>query len=112
MKVEIRDKQALSRLSLVDIRGYLTSSGWTYEGRYGDVASIFVTTDTSGRRHELLLPMREDFRDFADRISDIIFTISMVENREQLSVFYDLIKSGFDVLRFRASLSDDIGTIA
>lgn len=112
MKVEIKDAEALSRLSLVDVRGYLTSQGWTPAGRYGEVATIFAKIDASGKTQEILLPMNEVLRDYPERMGDIVATISDVEGREQLSIYYDLIKSGFDVVRFRALDADEAGTIS
>lgn len=112
MRVEIRDKEALSRLSLIDIRGYLVSLGWKLTGSYGDVATVFEKTDGRGREFELLLPKREELADYAERIADVVATLSSVEGREQLSIYYDLVKSGFDVMRFRASEADEAGTIA
>ena len=111
MKLEIKDRDAFRRLSLVDVRAYLTSQGWSSEGAYGSVATIFSKIVVSGRRHEVLLPMRSEYVDYAARMADIVSEISVVEDRSQLVVFYDLIKSGFDVIRFRAPQADDAGTI-
>jgi hypothetical protein len=112
MRVQIRDRDALSQLSLVDVRSYLTSQGWHPKGRYGTVATIFVNTDRDGREVEILLPIRAELGDYAARMGDVVETLSEVERRPQLLVFADLIKSGFDVLRFRAVEADDAGTIA
>jgi hypothetical protein len=112
MRVQIRDRDALSQLSLVDVRAYLASQGWQAKGRYGTVATIYVKTDNTGREFEILLPIREELGDYAARMGEVVETLSEVEGRAQLSVFADLIKSGFDVLRFRAIEADDAGTIA
>lgn len=111
MRVEIRDAQALAGLSLVDVRAYLVTQGWRPEGRYGEVATIFVVRDSMGREHETLLPLREDIADFPTRMADIIASIAEVEGRPQLSVYSDLVRSGFDILRLRAFAADDAGTI-
>ncbi len=112
MRVEIRDQEALARLSLLDVRAYLSSQRWIAVGRYGGVASIYQRKDDSGRSHELLLPMREDLADYAARMGDIVGTVALVEDRSEISVFHDLVRSGFDVVRFRAPNADDAGTIA
>src|SRR5262245_39671441 len=112
MRVQIKDRDALSQLSLVDVRAYLTSQGWIAKGRYGSVATIYSKAVGSGHEFEILLPIREELRDYAVRMGDVVDTLSEAEGRTQLSVFADLIKSGFDVLRFRASEADDAGTIA
>lgn len=110
MKADIRDIQALSRLSLLDVRAYLESQGWNSVGRYGSAATIYRKMTDAGDG-ELLLPMGEQFADYPQRMRDVVVALSAVENRSQLEVFHDLIKSGFDVLRVRAPQADDAGTI-
>jgi hypothetical protein len=112
MKVQIRDPDALSQLSLVDVRAYLTSQGWSSKGRYGAVAVIYSKRTEDGREIEILLPMCEELGDYAARMGEVVDTLSQTEHRTQMSVYSDLIKSGFDVLRFRAIQADDAGTIA
>jgi hypothetical protein len=90
MRVQIRDRDALSRLSLVDVRAYLTSRGWNVKGRYGSVGMIYSRTTADGRELELLLPAREELGDYAARMGDVIEVLSEVEGRDQLSVFSDL----------------------
>lgn len=111
MKVHITDKVALQKLSLLDVRGYLLTQGWVDSGRYGQVATIFSRRGDAGRDHELLLPIKEDVADFADRMSDIVGSLAVVEGRPEISIFQDLVRSGFDVLRFRAPDADEAGTI-
>jgi len=90
MRVQIRDRDALSRLSLVDVRAYLASRGWNVKGRYGSVGTIYSMTTADGRELELLLPTREDLGDYAARMGDVVEVLSEVEGRDQLSVFSDL----------------------
>jgi hypothetical protein len=112
MRVQIKDRDALAQLSLVDVRAYLTSQGWHAKGRYGSVATIYARAGIGGRESEILLPIREELGDYAVRMGEVVEALSEVEGRTQLSVFADLIKSGFDVLRFRAIEADGAGTIA
>jgi hypothetical protein len=111
MKVTIQDRDALQRLSLVDVRAYLEAQSWSAVGRYGDVATIFENKNLSGSSFEILLPIQENVADFAARMSDAVTVLSQVEDRDEISVFHDLIKSGFDVVRFRAPNADNAGTI-
>lgn len=90
MRVQIRDRDALAQLALVDVRAYLTAHGWQAKGPYGSVATIYVKADGGRREHEILLPAREDLGDYAARMGDIVGTLSDVEGRSQLSVFADL----------------------
>ncbi len=90
MRVQIRDRDALSRLSLVDVRAYLSSRGWTVKGRYGSVGTIYSKTTADGSEIELLLPTREELGDYAARMGDVVEVLSEFEGRDQLSVFSDL----------------------
>ncbi len=111
MKVRITDLKALSQLSLVDVRGYLNAQGWIQSGRYGKVATIFSKTGLDNEQQEILLPLKEEFADFSARMADVVGTLADIENRTEVAIYRDLVKSGFDVVRFRAPDADDSGTI-
>ena len=111
MKVKIADKAALARLSLLDVRSYLESQRWRSERRYGNVANVYSAIGRDGETVELLLPLREDVADYAARMGDVVATLAEVEDRSEEAVYGDLVRSGFDVIRFRAPNADDAGTI-
>jgi hypothetical protein len=73
---------------------------------------IMSTKGPDGRDREVLLPMREDLADYAARMGDIVESLSEVEARDEISIYHDLVRSGFDVVRFRAPNADNAGTIA
>lgn len=111
MKASIEDEVALRSLSAVNARGYLISRGWKDAGRYGANASILSIVDHSGREWQTLLPVREQVADYAERMAELLHVVASVESRSQLSVFNDLMLSGFDVVRLRAPIADAQGTI-
>jgi hypothetical protein len=111
MRVEIRDADALTKLSLVDVRAYLASQGWQQEGRYGDVATVYSKRISKTKDFEILLPLHEQLGDYAQRMGDVVAVLAESEGRDQLPVFNDLIKSGFDIVRFRAPEAGEAGTI-
>jgi hypothetical protein len=90
MRVQIRDRDALSRLSLVDVRAHLASRDWNVKGPYGSVGTIYAMATADGREVELLLPNREELADYAARMGDVVEVLSEVEGRDQLSVYSDL----------------------
>jgi hypothetical protein len=90
MRVQIRDRDALSRISLVEVRAYLPARGWTVKGRYGSVGTIYSRTTADGSEIELLLPTREELGDYAARMGDVVEVLSEFEGRGQLSVYADL----------------------
>ena len=59
MIVQIRDRAALSTLSIVSLRSYLESRGWNNEGPWGQRPATIYTKDHGGRTWEILAPTRE-----------------------------------------------------
>ena len=58
MLVQIRDRAALSSLSIVGLRSYLTSHGWSDEGALGKRPATIYAKEHGGRSWELLVPLR------------------------------------------------------
>ena len=101
MRVDIRDRKALSSLSLLSLRTYLKSRHWVDEGDWGNRATLF-SKEHEGRRWEILCPFRDTFADFAEAIAEAIAVLATVENRSQLDVFHDLEGTGADVIHMRS----------
>ena len=55
MRVDIRDREALSSLSLLSLRTYLKSRQWVDEGDWGNRATLF-SKEHEERRWEILCP--------------------------------------------------------
>ena len=89
MKVQIRDREALSSLSHLSLRAHLMARKWVDEGEYRNRATIF-TMDCDGRKWEILCPHRDTFADYAERMAEAVATLAIVEDRSQLDVFHDL----------------------
>lgn len=89
MKVQIRDREALSSLSLSSLRAYLKSQGWVDEGEWGNRATIY-STKYKGQRWEYLCPLRDTIADYAESMAEAVEMIATVEERSQLDVFHDL----------------------
>ena len=101
MRVDIRDRKALSSLSLLSLRTYLKSRHWVDEGDWGNRASLF-SKEHEGRRWEILCPFRDTSADFAEAMAEAIAVLATVENRSQLDVFHDLEGTGADVIHMRS----------
>lgn len=97
MRVDIRDREALSSLSLLSLRTYLKSRQWIDEGDWGNRATLF-SKDHEGRKWEILSPFQDTFADFAEAMGEAIAVLATVENRSQLDVFHDLKRTGADVI--------------
>ena len=101
MDVKITDSTALRRISPAMTRAYLKTQGWiqeeTWQGR------IVVWSKTQGEEvREIMAPLREQSDVYAMRMSEAVATISEVEERSQLDIYYDLIGAGADIIRLRS----------
>lgn len=101
MRVDIRDREALSSLSLLNLRTYLRSRQWIDEGDWGERATRFCKTH-EGKKWEILSPIQDTFADFAEAMGEAIAVLATVENRSQLDVFHDLKRTGADVIHMRS----------
>ena len=103
MIVEIRDRHALSSISIFSLRAYLNTRGWTDEGTWGDrPISIFVR-EHAGRTWEILIPHRDTIGGYAGNMLESLAVLANVEERSQLDVFYDLKAASADVIRVQSS---------
>lgn len=112
MKLTIHDQDAMQTLSPIDVRAYLINQGWTDVGRIGDKASIYTQTDNDGRQWEILLPIRTDVADYAERMAETVSTVARLEARSEIEIYADFIAAGNDIIRLRAPEADEQGTIA
>ncbi len=96
---QIRDRAALSSLSIVSLRSYLNSCGWNNEGPWGGRPAIIYAKEHEGQRWEILVPIRDTISDYAESMAQSVGVLAAVEERSQLDVFYDLSASGADVIR-------------
>lgn len=102
MQVQIRDRAALSSLSVVALRSYLDSRGWENEGPWGDRPAIIYAKTDAGRTWEVLVPIRDTVADYAENMAQSVAVLATVEERSQLDVFNDLQGARSDVVRMRS----------
>ena len=95
MKVQIRDREALSSLTTLNLRAYLKSQGWADAGQWGERATIHVK-EYAGRDWEILVPLRDTVADYAESMAETVEILATVEERSQLDVFNDLADSTTD----------------
>src|SRR6266699_3742189 len=109
MRATVRDSQALRSVNPDDLEQYLASHGWI-AANHRDLLGAIYNRTIEGNDFELLVPLTRDLRDFAERISDILRTLEVVEQRSQLQILSDLTSARADVVRIRRPDADD-GTI-
>ena len=94
VNVQIRDREALSSISIVNIRAYLNSHGWTDAGTWGERAITIFAKEHGGRTWEILVPHRDTIGGYAENMDNSVAVLSAVEERSELDVFYDLADAG------------------
>ena len=100
MNVQIRDGAALSQVSPAQLRAYLKANGWVRDESRTDRLSVWLKgTDDPSRF--VFLSLQEHSDAYGQRIAEAVKTLSEVEGRSQLAVYYDLLAAGSDVLRLR-----------
>jgi hypothetical protein len=108
MKATVRDSEALRAVRPEDLAQYLVSHKW-HPIQHGSLGAIY-TRQFDGFDHELLVPLTRELGDFADRISEILHTLEIVEKRSQVQILSDLACISADVIRIRRAEATD-GTI-
>ncbi len=100
MDVQIRDTEALRRVSPTMLRAYLEAHDWVHEQTWRD--RILVWSGTHGEDvREILMPLREQSDTYGVRIAEAVEVLTVAEERSQIEVYYDLIGAGADVIRLR-----------
>ena len=101
MDVQIRDADALRRVSPTMLRAYLEAHDWVQEQTWRD--RILVWSNAAGEAvREILMPLREQSDTYGVRIAEAVAALAVMEERSQLEVYYDLLGAGADVIRLRS----------
>jgi hypothetical protein len=94
MKVTIKDSQILKTVQPDVIQAHLQATGWQEAGRiYNDTGAIWRLKKDTTDEYEILLPLQHNLGDYAERISDILKTLEIVENRHQVDILSEFITS-------------------
>lgn len=92
MKVITKDSQILKSVSPDVLQAHLQATGWHETGRiYNDAGAIWRLKKDAATEYEILLPLQRDLGDYAERINDILKTLSVVENRDQVDILSEFI---------------------
>ena len=99
MIVLIRDRDALSSVSIENMRDYLSSVGWADTGRWGERPISVFATERHGRTWEILVPHRKAIGGYAENVANTLEILAKVEDRSELDVFHDIMNAGSDIIR-------------
>jgi hypothetical protein len=108
MRVRILDKAALEAISPAAVRAYLVYEGWNHLEPYGEFSAIYTREESS---EELIVPVSTAIADYASAIGAALHFLALFENRDELTIYGDLVRADRDVIRVRAPEAADDGSI-
>ena len=94
MRVQIRDRDALSSISIANMRAYLTAAGWEDTRRWGECPINVFAIERRGRTWEVLVPHYADIGGYAENLANTLEVLEAVEDRSQLALFQDMANAG------------------
>ena len=103
MRVDIRDARALLSVSPVAISAYARGEGWTRLEPYGDHSDVYAADGLP----EIIIPRTQRLGDYARVVATLIEIFANASERDELSIYRDLLTADRDVIRVRASESAD-----
>lgn len=103
MKVDIRDTAALQAISPGALSAYARASGWGKVGTYGAHSDVY----TAQGLPELILPRTQRLGDYTSVVSQLIAIFARVAERDEISLYNDLLTANRDVVRVRVGESED-----
>ena len=92
-----------ARLRPDDVLRYLAATGWHRSRDYGrgEIWALHTVPGANGHPYEVLVPLDQRLRDYPLRMSDLLETLAVAEQRDQDSVLGDLDLRWADVLYVR-----------
>ena len=103
MKVDIQDAAALRAISPSVLSAYARAAGWSRLESYGDYSDVYAAAELP----EIILPRTARLGDYSSVVSQLIKIFARVAERDELSLYRDLVISDRDVIRVRIAESAD-----
>ena len=101
MNATIRDKSVLEAIRPMEAAAYLRANGWTVAKEEPGKFSVWNKSANSDEPFEVVLLLDRHYRDFALRMSDLLQTLQIVEQRSELDILSDIQTASADVVRVR-----------
>ena len=101
MKAIITDIKALQSLGPAEVALYLKTHEWKLSREIGNKGAVWQKNQGTPHAPELLLPLRHDLDDYAERMAEVLQTLEIDEGRSQLDVLRDITDSTADIVRIR-----------
>jgi len=102
MKLNNKSEELAREITPTRIRKYLLGTGWKEDTVWKadakkDTINIFYYKDN--HQDQILLPEDTDFLDYARRIKELIEHLASLQNRDEVSIFNELLLPASDVIR-------------
>ncbi len=110
MKAHLLDEVALRAINPTALRAYLLYEGWRRTESFGQFSEVYAR-ENERDTGELLIPVTTEIGDYASAVGEAIRFISRFENRDEFTIYSDLVRADRDVIRVRAPDADDDGSI-
>ena len=108
MKAQILDAESLRAISPAALAAFAREEGWSKAESFGTHADVYAGSG----RSEIILPRTDLLADYASAVSRLIEVFSKFTDRGQLTTYRDLVGADRDVIRVRASGSEEDGSVA
>lgn len=108
MKTSINDNDALRSIAPAALVGYALSEGWKRVDSFGEHSDVYQRANSP----ELILPGTDALGDYPAVVGAILRVLANDEGRDELQLFRDLVGADRDVIRVRAPLADDDGSVS
>ena len=97
MDLQIKDSDALRRVTPAMLCAYLKDHEWVHEQTWRNRIMVW-----SGERDELLqevlVPLREHSDTYAVRVPEAVALLAKMDRRSQVDLYHDLINAGKDAV--------------
>ena len=103
MRVSIRDQDALQAISPAALSGYARTSGWCKLESFGEHSDVYAAEELP----EVIVPRTRRLGDYASIVSQLIEIFARVAERDEISLYRDLVTADRDVVRVRVTEGDD-----
>jgi hypothetical protein len=87
------DRELIQNISPTKIADYLHYKGWRKEKEVEGIASLWYRKNQNNEKIILLLPLDNEFADFAIKIEELLSVVAKFEKRAEAEVLKALTKS-------------------
>ena len=103
MKFDIQDNRALLAVPPVALSSYARAAGWKKIESYGKHSDIYA----ADQKPEIVVPKADHLGDYASVVAQLIKIFAEVADRDEISLYLDLMTRDQDIIRIRVTERDE-----